>query len=195
MKIIIFTPEYRVPNEAQIIALLLENGVNRIHIRKPFIDEVSLLLKEIPEVFHPKISIHKHLELLKQYSKIGFHISKKYKHLVTKDWKVYLNENNITLSTGIHQWEEISFDFDYLFISPVFDSISKKGYLNNPDLKKIPIKFSNYPIYALGGIRDENILETKRIGYKGVGLLGSIWGSNDPLKTFLQLKRKTECHD
>jgi thiamine-phosphate pyrophosphorylase len=88
---------------------------------------------------------------------------------------------------------------DYAFFGPVYHSISKKGYtpkislneiftfFNSGKLKQLP----KVPkIYALGGIRKKKIKKLSEIGFNGVALLGSVWGSRDPLRAmneFLKL--------
>lgn len=192
MKIIIFTPENIFPKEAQMIALLLENGVDRVHIRKPNINDVRNLLKELPNWCFHKISIHQHIELLKSYPEIGFHFSKKH-HQFNKDIyaNILLNFKGC-LSTGVHHWSEINLTnkYSYQFISPVFDSISKVGYSKNKLLQKIPNHCKKIEIYALGGIDANTIIDADKMQYKGVGVLGAIWRSKQPLQEYLNLKKE-----
>ena len=37
-------------------------------------------------------------------------------------------------------------------------------------------------VFALGGIRKKKIKRLSEVGFDGVALLGSIWGSRDPLR-------------
>ena len=45
---------------------------------------------------------------------------------------------------------------------------------------------------ALGGISDKNILKVKDAGFHGAALLGAIWLSKDPLKSFLNIKKRLD---
>ena len=40
----------------------------------------------------------------------------------------------------------------------------------------------------MGGVTTENIAEFTKLGFKGVGVLGGIWKSKNPVKSFLNLK-------
>jgi thiamine-phosphate pyrophosphorylase len=73
---------------------------------------------------------------------------------------------------------------DYLFISPIFDSISKIGYKSNLDfneLKECLTEIKNNNIIALGGVKMDNVLKLKNIGFESFALLGSIWNNGNPL--------------
>jgi thiamine-phosphate pyrophosphorylase len=69
--------------------------------------------------------------------------------------------------------------YDYIFLSPVFDSISKKGYSSNIDLNTFMQKkeASTFPtkVIGLGGVSKENITLLSDVGFDGAALLGSIW--------------------
>jgi thiamine-phosphate pyrophosphorylase len=83
--------------------------------------------------------------------------------------------------------------YDYIFLSPVFDSISKnyhKSSFGNGEIEKI-LKSSNQNIYALGGITPENAEKAFRMGFDGIGVLGYIWESDHtPLEAFLSIQEK-----
>ncbi len=88
---------------------------------------------------------------------------------------------------------------DYAFFGPVYHSVSKKGYSPKISLSEIFAFFTSGKlkmlpkvpnIYALGGIRKKKIKKLSEIGFNGVALLGSVWGSRDPLRAmndFLKL--------
>ena len=68
---------------------------------------------------------------------------------------------------------------DYVFLSPIFDSISKVGYhaAFAPDLlnRAAEEKIIDRKVIALGGINAENIELVKQWNFGGVALLGDIW--------------------
>uniref|UniRef100_A0A0G4I3P9 Thiamine phosphate synthase/TenI domain-containing protein n=1 Tax=Chromera velia CCMP2878 TaxID=1169474 RepID=A0A0G4I3P9_9ALVE len=83
---------------------------------------------------------------------------------------------------------------DYAFLSPIFPSISKEGYrpgafssLPGNELQRrlcgVP-----FPVFALGGISEKNVLSEKLKGFAGVGLLGSVWQSPDPVAAFSEIR-------
>ena len=82
-------------------------------------------------------------------------------------------------------------DWEYSFISPVFPSISKKGYGENStilnDIKKRTR--SNVKLIALGGINENNINEVFESELDGVALLGAIWENDEPLNVFKKCRQ------
>lgn len=106
-----------------------------------------------------------------------------------------------------HSLEELrSFKgkYEYAFLSPIFDSISKPGYFSKfshrshtslpgkrgfsqiiPEL--IPaVRGKN--IIALGGVDSEKIDLVRKVGFAGVALVGAIWNSKDPIERFKKIK-------
>ena len=93
-----------------------------------------------------------------------------------------------TQSTGFHSLEELQQDWqclDYAFLSPIFDSISKKGYLAggfNIEEVTSALAAAPLPVYALGGVTAERIPLLKKMGFAGVGVIGTVWDAEDPLQ-------------
>ena len=82
-------------------------------------------------------------------------------------------------------------NFEYVFLGPVFRSISKKGYGPKISLNQIFSVLKNDAlnhlskkpkVYALGGIRKKKMIRLAEVGFSGVALLGAVWGSSDPLR-------------
>jgi thiamine-phosphate pyrophosphorylase len=96
-------------------------------------------------------------------------------------------------SSSFHKWSEIKhsqFDFGYVFISPVFDSISKTSYkagVEFPGLEKLKRKMAdmNRPvpeIFGLGGIDIPHIKILKEHKFDGAAVYGAVWKSSDPVR-------------
>jgi thiamine-phosphate pyrophosphorylase len=73
---------------------------------------------------------------------------------------------------------------DFVLFGPVYFTPSKASY-GTPQglaaLKKTVEKIS-LPVYAIGGIKSENILEAKRTGIRGIALISGIMSAPDPKK-------------
>lgn len=86
-----------------------------------------------------------------------------------------------SVSRSCHSIEELDHieDIDYCFLSPIFDSISKKGYLSafsKEELADASRKgIINSKVYALGGITPEHIPLLQEFGFGGVAVLGYLW--------------------
>ena len=181
MKLIVITrPTYFV-EEDKIITALFDEGLELLHLRKPNTAPVyaERLLTLIPEKYRKRIVVHGHFYLKEEYKLKGIHLS-------PRNPMVPDNYSGL-ISTSCHSLEEavekkpVS---DYVFLSPVFDSISKEGYVSpfTPDqirqasAKKIIDKH----VIALGGIDTDNILQVKEYGFGGAAVLGGLWNKFNP---------------
>jgi thiamine-phosphate pyrophosphorylase len=104
------------------------------------------------------------------------------------------NESNNYISTSFHSLEEIkqnSKNYEYAFLSPVFDSISKQGYKSTFDKTTLKTQLTelnkNVEIIALGGIDENNIQQAMELGFDGVAVLGAVWQSENPIEKFKKL--------
>jgi thiamine-phosphate pyrophosphorylase len=193
-KIIVITSEKDIAGEHLLIASLFESGLQTLHLRKPdyTILKTRDLLNSIPEIFYPKIVIHNHYELLNDFNLKGANLSESIRIEGKTD-----GIKNI-ISSSFHRLDHIlssRFPFEYVFFSPVFQSISKQGY--KPSItqqilkdffksKRSQIKF---PIIALGGVTDKNILLAKEIGFSGAACIGYIWESSNPMEQLKKLQK------
>lgn len=92
----------------------------------------------------------------------------------------------LTQSTSLHSLKAVRHDWqnlDYAFLSPVFDSISKQGYTAaafDPQELSDALQHAHMPVYALGGVSVDKVALVHSMGFRGIGLLGAVWGSADP---------------
>ena len=84
--------------------------------------------------------------------------------------------------------------YDYVFLSPIFDSTSKKSYQSNFKEYNLTssIQRSNYNVVALGGVDVENIKKAFNMGFWGCAFLNTLWESNNPVEKFRRLKLKCD---
>ncbi|MCB9426940.1 MAG: thiamine phosphate synthase [Flavobacteriales bacterium] len=202
--IVVIAPEQDIPNEIEILHELFQSGLAYYHLRKPHKDYEGYCayLNQIDEQYHNRVVVHQYHELVNEYNLKGIHFReqerRKLKSLKVESHKVQIEEylNNFPtfdfqLSTAIvsssfHEMEELeqcNFEFDYVFLSPVFDSISKKGY----EGRGFDVKDLSQKVIGLGGVSSENINQLGELGYAGAAVLGTIWNSNDPVNTFKTL--------
>lgn len=168
-KIIAVTPPDFSSEEADIIIRILKNKeADIVHIRKPGanVSEISQLLNQIPSEFHPNLKLHDGFELLNYYNLGGVHLN-------SRNSKIPANA--VSISKSAHSYEELkeANEFDYMTLSPIFDSISKREYKSNFNLSELIIKLKPYSnIVALGGITPEFFPLLIKTGFAGAALLG-----------------------
>jgi thiamine-phosphate pyrophosphorylase len=175
MKLIVFTRPECFSGEAEAIDLLFREGVEVLHLRKPGASEAEVmqLLEEIPAKWHAQIMLHD-FDLRERFSLRGLHLNHR-RPLPPVDY-------HGCLSVACHSLEEVAVQkpkVDYLFLSPIFDSISKQGYTSGfcPEvLEQAHIDgLIDAQVVALGGVSLERIPQLTTWGFGGVALLGDVW--------------------
>ena len=203
MKLIVISSSHDVENEVSYVEAMMTEGLNYFHLRKPHYttkDYVSYLEKFRPE-FRSKIIIHSRHHLCKKYKLKGVHISRRHKKLLWRTWyRIYRMRINYKFQVSIpyHNLKEIqekkNKKYEYMFLSPIFDSISKKGRkaaFKEKHLKKA-LQNATSEVIALGGVGLETIEKAHELGFDGVAVLGAVWEEKDPLEAFRKINEKCQ---
>lgn len=180
MRLIIITDTPFTATEPALIRLLLSEGAERIHLRKPQATEAEMrrLIESLPEVLYPRLTLQDHLPLAGEYGIGGVHLNARNKE-VPDGFRGFV-------SRSCHSFREIAAhpEEDYLFLSPVFDSISKNGYHSAFTSGQLCVAarqgIINQRVIALGGIRPEHWPGLREQGFGGIALLGYIWQDATP---------------
>ena len=195
-KLILITPEKNVRDEAAKINAMFDAGLQMLHIRKPAqnTQEVKSMVLSISPAFHSKIVLHSHYELLKDFNLKGVHLPEK----IREEGNIHGMQNIV--SSSFHVPEDMmrkKINLEYAFFSPVFKSISKPGYRPSKEVNYIKeFLIANgdnigYPVIALGGITDKNILLLPDMGFSGAACIGYIWESSEPVNRLKRLQALT----
>lgn len=169
-------------NEVFIVRDLFQEGMERFHVRKPnlSIQDIEKLIENIGLEYIDRMVFH-HFSSEKIYCR-NKHVSN------CKELNFNLLEGEVfsTSTHSIEEFNELSKEWNYAFLSPVFESISKKGYGKNSDLLKAISCRTNFStkMVALGGIQEENIKIVLDAGFDSVAIMGNIWLSDNPIKKF-----------
>ena len=155
MKLIVVTTPTFFVEEDKIITALFEEGLDILHLRKP----------ETPA-------------MKEEFNLMGIHLNARN----PKEPHDYSGH----ISCSCHSVEEVKNKkhfYDYVFMSPVYDSISKEGYNSPYTAEELRLaakdKIIDNKVMALGGITPDNILEVKDFGFGGAVVLGDLWGKFD----------------
>ena len=194
--LVLLSPDLDMQNERKTLIKCFENGLDHYHLRKPYYVKREFVnyIKEIPSEYRRRVVVHSQHQLCEEYDLQGIHYqAQKRKEDKTtvrgeiRKWRYH----GKTVSTSFHSIAETmnnNDDYHYTFLSPVFDSISKKNH-NGHGFKVVGLKKK---IIALGGINKDTLYNTKQLGYQGVGILGGVWKAADPFSAFQDLKRLSE---
>lgn len=172
-KIVVFTSPQSVVNEAVKLTSLLDGCADYIHIRKPNwnIYQVRDLINAIPQSFHNRLRLHDHFELLNEFNLAGVQLNSR------------CNSNPgvaVSVTKSVHSIEELSdcIKFEYVTLSPIYNSISKAGYNAGFDFDMLKPHLINRNVVALGGVTPDKFKELHDVGFVGAALLGYLWDAN-----------------
>lgn len=163
--------------EAEALRRLLDGLECRVHLRKPGSTEEDMrrLVESLPEELRPRLTLQEHLQLAPEYGVGGVHPTSRFPE-IPPCWRGLV-------SRSCHSLDEVAAcqDADYLFLSPIFDSISKSGYRSAfTDAQLRSASEIDGHVYALGGVRPENFPLLKEYGFGGAALLGHVWRDCSP---------------
>lgn len=198
MKLIVISPSKIIENEAAIMQQLFEAGLETLHVRKPRLRTRQLqeYLEKIPSQFHNRIIIHSHHKLALKYNLKGVHYTRLHLERNFKNWWrekcLDLAKKNL-VKTASHNklaslYEPNEKVFDYVFLSPIFDSITSKyqsGFYE--DSIRAANQKTGFKIIARGGIDSSRIEKVNELGFYGMALYTCMWNSDNPLDVFLQI--------
>ena len=153
-----------------ISSILEEKRAHYVHIRKPYWDcgQTRKLIRRIPEKFHPQLKLHDHFSLLKEFNIGGVHLN---------------NRNPVPLgdarniSKSVHSLAELKDiqNFEYVTLSPIYESISKPGYKSDFNLIEVKQAINRKRVVALGGITPDKFPELIDLGFFGAAMLSYFW--------------------
>ncbi len=176
MKLFIISSPDNIEKETEAIHQLFENGLECLHLRKPNFtkSDYAAFLCKISRDFHAFIVIHDFFDLCNEFNLKGIHHNSR-NQSVPDFFKG-------TKSRSCHSMEEIlcyKNKYDYLFLSPIFDSFSKHGYnaaFSSKQLNKASEdKIIDKKVMALGGVNPHCINQLNRWHFGGVAVLGYLW--------------------
>ena len=176
MKLILMTTPYFFVEEHQILTALFDEGLELLHLRKPYTEPVysERLLSLIPENYRRRIIVHDHFYLKNEYKLKGIHLNSRNPELP--------NNYKGHISCSCHTAEEVMARkkmCDYVIFSPINNDASPNGYTTpfTPAMLKSLAgrKVIDRKVMALGGIDLDNIRAVEEARFGGAILLGAIW--------------------
>ena len=164
----------------------LEHGIKLIQFRAHHLDDVLYfeLAKEIYLFcvnFNAKILLNTSLEKYKKYHAEKFSHGL---HLSSKEIKSFSSseiDDGVLTATSVHNQEELTLaenkKIDFCVLSPVNSTLS------HPDVA--PLGWERFkqltehaaiPVYALGGMRKDDLAFAKECGAQGISAISTFWG-------------------
>jgi thiamine-phosphate pyrophosphorylase len=195
MRLIVISPPEDYPREPRVVGRILQQSPVLFHLRKPGYSRGKLetYLSRIPAGVHDRIMVHGHPDLIGRFALKGVHFTESQRR---QDWRAIRSlrrqRPECCISSSFHRIDDITqdaFALDYFFLSPVFDSISKKEYpaaFDKAALKTF-LSGTGHKVVALGGIDGSRIATAAAMGFRGVAVLGAVWSGGCPEKAVQQI--------
>lgn len=189
MKLIVLAHPEEQTAESKYINALFDAGMELFHLRKPgySLNDYEALLQQIRPEFYDRIVLHQYHHLAEAYGiqRIHFSESDRPNTLRRREGVIY--------STSIHdpqkpiEWNK----YEYVFVGPLFDSLSKEGYTGKglAFFEALALEQRSRCV-AIGGIQQQKIAELKNAGFAGMAVIGAVWNSSDPLRAFREIKEQ-----
>lgn len=172
--IVITSPSF-FDGEAQFLHRLFAHGVDIVHLRKPGAtpEDCARLLDGLSTDDRKRIVIHDFFELARPYGLRGIHLNARHS-TVPDGWQGHV-------SCSCHSLDEVrryKDACDYVFLSPIFDSVSKQGYASaftDETLKQASLDgIIDDKVIALGGVTPDKISYLQQLGFGGAAMLGCV---------------------
>ena len=186
-----------IPKEIAIINELFKQGMDIFHIRKPAYSTQQLqsFIAAINPDYHPKLVLHQYYDLAAIYDIRRIHSTyknsqafKKYADNIQKreEWVFSIATHSIT------EFNNLEDNFEYAFLSPIYESVSKPGYKPKGSMIESLTQRTNFNtgLIALGGISSSNYIETLDLDFDDIAVLGAIWNTDNPVNEFKHLLSK-----
>jgi thiamine-phosphate pyrophosphorylase len=198
MKIIVISTPYRLQEEHTILTQLFENGLTSFHLRKPRwrFSEMKEYLQAIPAQYHNRIITHTHHKLVKQFKLQGVHYTSVHLQPTFKNWwhsrRLARYTQDLVKTASYKKLatlaEKSDINYDYVFLTPVFDSITGKfqSGLYDDSLTRT-LQQCEKKVIAMGGVDIRRIERIQEIGFSGMALNNCLWKAADPLEEFCKI--------
>ncbi len=184
MELVVITSETILPREAEVLDRLLGLWPGKLHLRKPGAPAEALreLLSGIEPQYRRRIILHDHFGLVREFGLAGVHLNGRNPELPEFHVR-HVSRSCHTLGEIAEAAgklaDETAWGYDYVFLSPVFDSISKSGYrqaFTEAELAEAHDRgIINRWVYALGGVDENSMRDAARMGFGGAAVMGALW--------------------
>jgi thiamine-phosphate pyrophosphorylase len=195
MRLIVISPPKSLSDEPHLVARMLEHYPVTLHLRKPDqgAEDIADYLSRIPEALQSRIMVHGHDDLIGRFNLKGIHFTENVRIERLQSIRRLRQERpDACISSAFHRIGDIPEHdglFDYIFLSPIFDSISKVGYRAafEPGALKQCLSRTAHIVIALGGIDAQRLIDVASLGFKGAAVLGAVWQAPDPVEAVRRL--------
>ncbi len=178
-RLIVISSEADLNFEVQAWEDMCADGLTHLHLRKPHWSkaQTAACLERLSPKLRKCIHLHDHHDLALRYELGGIHLNAR----CSEKPAGYTG----CVSRSCHTLEEVlchKSACDYVFLSPIFESISKTGYaaaFTEEELRRAAEDgVLDEKVMGLGGVTAEKIENLKAWKFGGAAVLGALWQTN-----------------
>jgi len=182
----------------RVLERALDGGVKAIQLREKDLSGRDLFLlaersHKLCQAYHAALFINDRVDVAMAVDAAGVQLSKSSLPLVTA--RALLGPQKI-IGISTHSLQEAKEakqnGADFILFGPVYFTTSKAAYGEPQGLAALKTIVDNIslPVYAIGGIKAENIKSTKNCGVRGVALISAIVSAENPGKATQTILRQ-----
>lgn len=160
----------------------LKGGLKALHLREKDLETIDLYnlakeLKVLTDKYDAHLFINDRVDIAKDLNLTGVHLAensvdvKVARKFLGNDFLIGASRHS--LNGAIEAKEQGA---DFITFSPIYETPSKMGYGEPQGIEKLKevCEKVSIPVFALGGVREENLEELVNAGVKGVSLIREI---------------------
>ncbi len=205
MKLIVITPTNDVPDETSLITKMFESGLMTLHIRKPkkSTKQVKEYISEIPSIYHKRIVLHYHHDLVYKYDLKGIHLSEVH---LSKHWKYWFVRLRLKMRFAdtsksrsysrlqqVYNKEERK--YSYFLLGTMFNRMTGELYSGYyEEGVKAANEKSGKKLIARGGSILNSVQKAHELGFYGLAYNNFLWGDKEPYVQFLNVLQEFKTH-
>jgi len=177
---------------------MFESGLMTLHVRKPkkSTRQMREYIAEIPPIFHDRIVLHYHHDLVYKFDLKGIHLSDVH---LSKHWKYWFvrlrlklrfantsKSRSYSLLQQAYNKEER--DYSYFLLGTMFNRMTGELYSGyyEEGVRAANAK-SGKKLVARGGCILSSVKKAQQYGFYGIAFNTFLWGDKEPYAKFLKV--------
>lgn len=206
MKLIVITATNDVPDETSLVTKMFESGLMTLHLRKPkkSTRQMKEYLEEIPAIFHDRIVLHYHHDLVFKFNLKGIHLSQVH---LSKHWKYWYVRLRLKMrfadtskSRSYSRLQQVytpeERKYSYFLLGTMFNRMTGELYSGYyEEGLKAAIQKGGKNLVARGGCIAGSAVKAQGYGFYGIAYNSFIWSGEEPYARFLQLLDEFRTHN
>lgn len=186
MKVFLMTSPVDFAGEHELIEQLFESYPFSLQIRKPEYSESQMekFLLGLPSEIREMSIVHGFKDLATSFSMAGYAEKTSFFQGNSLDSSL----KNYAFCRKIEDLLSLPKELSGAFLYPIYDSLTEPSVKASISAEYC-VSDLPFPVFACGGVSEENFSELLKRGFAGAVVCGSVWNYADPLVAFKRITR------